>query len=424
MNWPDILYFALSGAILVTMAFGVVLAYLVPSLDKWNKRYFITLFSLLFFCAVTCFLALIFYDDPTKATTERVIYFFESLFIAVPIFMPTIFLLHCSHEKVKRNLLFSAMTVLLGAYFAFLIVAQFTDVFYYVMPDNRFFYGPQYWMLLVPLVLIMLLNIAGVMKRRKKLSKKHFNAFLIYLLPMTVAIILHMFISVELFVIFGMALFAMIMFGLILSNNMEQYARQQREIAHQRASVMVLQMRPHFIYNTMTTIYYLCKQDTDKAQQVTMDFTNYLRQNFNAIASEDPVPFADELKHTQSYLAVEKAQHENNLFVEYDTPVTRFRLPPLTLQPLVENAVKYGFDPNAGPLRISVRTQQTDAGVLITVEDNGRGFDPSDKTKPHPALDNIESRLKQQCGGSLTISSREGGGTSVKVRIPLEEPKS
>ena len=103
--------------------------------------------------------------------------------------------------------------------------------------------------------------------------------------------------------------------------------------------------------------------------------------------------------------------------------VTRFRLPPLTLQPLVENAVKHGFDPNAGPLTISIRTRQTDAGVLITVEDNGRGFDPSDKTKPHPALDNIESRLKQQCGGSLTISSREGGGTSVKVRIPLEEPK-
>ena len=218
-----------------------------------------------------------------------------------------------------------------------------------------------------------------------------------------------------------MALFAMIMFGLILSDNMEQYARQQREIAHQRASVMVLQMRPHFIYNTMTTIYYLCKQDADKAQQVTLDFTNYLRQNFNAIASEDPVPFADELKHTQSYLAVEKAQHENSLFVEYDTPFTHFRLPPLTLQPLVENAVKHGMDPNAGPLTISIRTQQTDAGVLVTVEDNGKGFDPNDKSKPHPALDNIESRLKQQCGGTLTISPRKSGGMSVKVRIPLKQ---
>ena len=407
----------IAGALLTMMATGIAFSVFMPALDKWNKRFFIVLFSLLFLCAVTCFLALIFYNDPAKATTERVIYFFESLFMAVPIFMPTIFLLHCLHEKVKRNALFSAMIALLCVYFAFLIIAQFTDVFYYVTPDNRFFYGPLYGLSLVPLVLILLLNIAGVIIRRKKLSKKHFTALLIYLLPMTAAIILHMFISVELFVIFGMALFAMIMFGLILLDNMEQYAKQQQEIAHQRARVMVLQMRPHFIYNTMTTIYYLCKQDADKAQQVTLDFTDYLRQNFTAIASEDTVPFADELRHTQSYLAVEKAQHEDMLVVEYDTPYTHFRVPPLTLQPLVENAVKHAMDPNAAPLHITIRTKKTDAGVMITVEDNGRGFDPNDKLKPHPALDNIENRLKQQCGGTLKIDSAPGC-TTVTIIIP------
>lgn len=76
-------------------------------------------------------------------------------------------LLHCSHEKVKRSVLFSAMTALLCVYFAFLIVAQFTDVFYYVTEDNRFFYGSLYKLSLVPLVLIMLLNIVGVIIRRK-----------------------------------------------------------------------------------------------------------------------------------------------------------------------------------------------------------------------------------------------------------------
>ena len=167
----------------------------------------------------------------------------------------------------------------------------------------------------------------------------------------------------------------------------------------------------------MTTIYYLCKQDADKAQQVTLDFTDYLRQNFTAIASEDTVPFSDELRHTQSYLAVEKAQHEDMLVVEYDTPYTHFRVPPLTLQPLVENAVKHAMDPNAAPLHITIRTKKTDAGVLITVEDNGRGFDPNDKLKPHPALDNIENRLKQQCGGTLKIDSAPGC-TTVTIIIP------
>ena len=266
----------------------------------------------------------------------------------------------------------------------------------------------------------MLLNIAGVIRRRKKLSKKHFNALLIYLLPMTAAIIGHMFISVELFVIFGIALLAMLLFGLILQDNMEQYAGQQQEIAHQRASVMVLQMRPHFIYNTMTTIYYLCKQDADKVQQVTLDFTEYLRKNFTAIASEKTVPFADELKHTQAYLAVEQAQHEDDLFMEFDTPHTRFRVPPLTLQPLVENAVKHGLDPDGDPLHIYVKTRQTNSGSEITVENDGAEFNPADDNEPHIALANIRQRLEMMCGGSMTITPRDGGGTVVRVTIPFK----
>ena len=417
MGWKDLLYFVFGGAILVMMALGIGFSASMPSLDRWSKRYFITLFSLLFLCAVTCFLALVFWYDPSMAATEKAVYFFESLFISVPMFMPTLFLLHCCGEKIRRNLLFNAVMITLIVYFIVIIIMPFTDIFAYVTDDNQFFRGPLWALGLFPMVVILILNIVGVIKRRKKLSKKYFIGILVYLLPMTAAVTVHLFINVEIFVVFGMALFALIMFGLILSDNMEQYTKQQHEIAHQRANVMVLQMRPHFIYNTMTTIYYLCKQDADKAQQVTMDFTNYLRQNFNAIASEDAVPFTDELKHTQSYLAVEKAQHENTLFVQFDTPVTQFRLPPLTLQPLVENAVKHGMDPNAGPLTVSVRTRQTDAGILITVEDDGKGFDPGDKTKPHSVLDNIESRLKQQCGGTLTIASKPGK-TTVTIFIP------
>ena len=86
-----------------------------------------------------------------------------------------------------------------------------------------------------------------------------------------------------------MVLFGLVMFGLILADNMDQFMHQQREIAMQKASINVLQMRPHFIYNTMMSIYYLCKQDPDKAQQVTLDFTSYLRKNFTAIASEETI---------------------------------------------------------------------------------------------------------------------------------------
>ena len=81
------------------------------------------------------------------------------------------------------------------------------------------------------------------------------------------------------------------MFLIILYDQGAQILRQEREIANQRASIMVLQMRPHFIYNTMTSIYYLCDMDPQKAKQITMDFTSYLRKNFNAVASDSTIPF-------------------------------------------------------------------------------------------------------------------------------------
>ena len=115
---------------------------------------------------------------------------------------------------------------------------------------------------------------------------------------------------------------------------------------------------------------------------------------------------------------MEQAQHEDNLFVEYDTPHTRFRVPPLTLQPLVENAVKHGMDPDGNPLHIYVKTHQTNNGSEIIVENNGPDFNPADDNEPHVALNNIRQRLEMMCKGKLTITPREDGGTVVTVFIP------
>ena len=92
-------------------------------------------------------------------------------------------------------------------------------------------------------------------------------------------------------------------------------------------------------------------------------------------------------------------------------------MPPLTLQPIVENAVKHGLDPDSEPLRISIQTRETDFGSEIIVSDNGPGFETEDDDKPHIALANIRQRLELMCGGKMTITSREGGGTVVKVTL-------
>ena len=120
---------------------------------------------------------------------------------------------------------------------------------------------------------------------------------------------------------------------------------------------------------------------------------------------------------------MEQALYEDSLFVEYDTPHTWFRVPPLTLQPIVENAVKHGRDPYAGPFHISIRTRKTNSGSEIVVADNGRGLLPSDNEEPHIALKNIEERLEIMCGGSLTITPGDSSGTVVKLTIPDSAPQ-
>ena len=409
------------GAMLVMMALGIAFAALMPTTDHWDKRYFITLFSLLFLCSVVLFADVLLWGRPGMLTAERIIWFSEFLLMSVLMWMSMIFLLHRCGESVKSSLLFKAATALWGVFFVLLVVAQFTDGFYYVTPDAECYRGPLFAVLMVPLVLMMLLNIVGTFRSRHKLSKRHFVAHLTYILPMTAAVCAHMFFLASVFIVFGMALCALIMNGLIISDNVLQYALQQREIANQRAGIMVLQMRPHFIYNTMMGIYYLCDQDPQKAKQVTLDFTTYLRKNFTAIASEDTVPFTQELEHTRAYIAVEQAQFEDSLFVCFDTPHTAFRVPPLTLQPIVENAVKHCMYASSDPIHISVVTRQTDAASEIIVEDDGPGFKPADDNEPHVALRNIRQRLDLMCGGKLTIAPRKGGGTLVKVTIPASD---
>ncbi len=412
------IYFFTCGAVLILTLLTLWVAVIMPSPNHWNKRFFVTLFAVFVLCMIALFADLLVYNDPSMALAEKIAVYFEFLLLSIPMPMFTAYLLRTCGEDCRKSLLFRTVIILWGIYFFLLGVAQFTTFLYYVTPDNQYIRGSWYLLLVVPIFAVMFINLASVIQRRNKLSRKYFVAFLINLLPLQVALLVNtLVVETVVFVVLGLCISTLSMFAIILHDQIESYVGQQREIAHQRASIMVLQMRPHFIYNAMMSIYYLCARDPKKAQQVTLDFTTYLRKNFTAIASEDTVPFSDELEHTRAYLAVEQVQFEDSLCVEYDTPHKNFRLPPLTLQPIVENAVKHGMDPEYEPLHIIIRTRETDSGSEIVVEDNGPGFAPDDDSKPHIALANIRQRLEMMCGGKLTIRPREGGGTVVNVSI-------
>lgn len=414
------------GATLAMMALGLVSALVIPGIDRWNRRFFAAFFAVFLMSRIVYTVDVILYGMPGLESVEKAVWFLQSLLGSIPMPMFTFYLVHCYGEDWRRSALFRTVIAIWGLYVLLLCIGQFTPLFNVAINwESRLRQDLRYPSGAIALIGITLLNLISVIRRWNALPPKKRFAFLAMLLPVPVIFVYLVFsTSGLLFTDIGISLSALSTFFIILYDQAEQDMRQQREIAHQRSRVMILQMRPHFIYNTMMSIYYLCKLDPDLAQQVTLDFTTYLRRNFTALASEKPIPFSEELEHTRTYLAVEQAQFDDMLFIDYDTPHVDFRLPPLTLQPIAENAVKHGMNPDSAPLRIRIATRRTGSGSEIIVEDNGPGFDPedgfkpTDDSEPHVALKNIRERLEIMCNGKMTIVPREGGGTLVRVTIP------
>ena len=424
--WNDVFYFSIISASLLLSVLGVGFSAIFPGIDRWSRRFFLIYFLVFILCCISGFadIMLSYLSGPSAVYYCEMV--LECLTLSLPLPMLTVYLLHCCGESIRRNRFFYNVLALWTGYFALLTSSLFTDGFTYVTPDNRYARGPLYPVLLLPLIAILLFNLIGTMKRRERLSRKVFFSFLIAILPMMVALTVHLFVNVFPLIDISYVLSVLAMFGLILSDQIEQELHHQQEIASQRNSILVLKMRPHFIYNTLMSIYCLCNQNPQKARQVTLDFTNYLRKNFNAVASETPIPFSAELEHTRNYLAVEQALYEDLLLVEYDTQFLNFRLPPLTLQPIAENAVKHGMDPYGGPLHVTVRTYRADHASVVVVEDNGPGFDTAMIDESHTTLANIRQRLEWMCRGKMEIASQDGGGTKVTMTIPdrKEEERS
>ena len=188
-----------------------------------------------------------------------------------------------------------------------------------------------------------------------------------------------------------------------------------------RVAIMLSQIQPHFLYNSLTSISYLCGKDPAAAKHAINDFADYLRGNMDSLKQKTPVPFEMELKHVQIYLSLEKMRFEEELQIEYDIKVKEFRIPSLTMQPLVENAVKHGVgkSPDGGKVVISTREKENCYEVIV--EDNGVGFDVNkiqEDGKTHIGIANVRSRLWEMSRATLDIVSAAGKGTTATITIP------
>lgn len=271
--------------------------------------------------------------------------------------------------------------------------------------------GYQFVMLVISFILAAI---------NKELSVREKIAFSIYCFIPFVAIIvqnalpgfaiayLSMIVAIEILILF-----------LSIEKNYMLLEDEQR-LKDANVKIMVSQIQPHFIYNTLSSISTLIPIDQARAQKALDDFTEYLRMNFSTLTETNLVSFSDELKHIQTYIELEKMRFNERLHVNYDIKVSSFCVPPLSIQPLVENAIKHGILKKVEGGTILIKTYETEKAYVVEVIDDGVGFNIEDidfKSNTHIGLNNVKHRITTMCKGEMNIFSEINKGTTIVVKF-------
>ena len=200
----------------------------------------------------------------------------------------------------------------------------------------------------------------------------------------------------------------------------EKQAMEMR-LQESQISIMLSQIQPHFLYNTLNSIYQLCETNPMRARSLVNSFSEYLRNNLSTLEEPGLITFETEISHVNTYLDIEKVRFEDTLEIEYDIKCVDFSLPVLTVQPIVENAVKHGTSKKRGGGTVRISTREDKESYIIEVFDTGCGFDPTkpkNDGKRHVGIENVRQRLSNMCGGTLKIESTVGVGTLATIIIP------
>jgi hypothetical protein len=212
--------------------------------------------------------------------------------------------------------------------------------------------------------------------------------------------------------------------GGYLSACQKEERRPESTPAPDRTDAVLNCLQPHFLFNALNVIQYLCEENPQQAERAVLDFAGFLRGNLRFLQSGAPVPFERELEHLRCYLSLEHMRYGERIRVCWEIHATAFALPPLTLQPLVENTVRFGIVKRPEGGTVCIRTAEMEEAFRVEIEDDGCGYDPReelDRGRAHMDVLAAERRLREQCGGSLSINCRPGEGTRVTMILPKKD---
>lgn len=321
---------------------------------------------------------------------------------------------------------------------AVILTNPFTGWIFCIGPDNVYVRGVYFLINLIPYYLYIIWSLAltfqGFLDAEEPERKRQSLSLVVFmLLPICGTVLETLFYGVS----WTWPFTALSLLMVYFSVQQQQFTEQQMEIlrraeesaelknqlTNSRVALMLSQMQPHFLYNALSSIKALCTRDPQLAAQASGDFAAFLRSNMDSLTNDKPVSFQQELEHTRHYLALEQIRFRDRLRIRYDIRAEQFTMPTLTLQPIVENAVRYGTMQRIEGGTVTIASLETADAYQVVVSDDGVGFDPREKKndgRSHVGIQNVRDRLALLCGGTLTIESVPDKGTVATMSIPKQ----
>ena len=305
------------------------------------------------------------------------------------------------------------------------LTAFFSDICFTINSDNFYVGGPLHSLCFIISLVLMLYLLFLVLREYIKKSKSEIFMPIFLVAIMIASMLLDLFFNEksQMFDYVTVALCFVSIFFYIWLHIQFFIIHENKIIENQKVKMMLSQIQPHFVYNSLNAIQAI-DGVPQKAQNAIIDFSKFLRENIDTLTSADVVSFNKELEHVKKYVSLEQLRFGGKVKVVYNINCKDFMLPVLTLQMLVENAIKHGITKKYEGGTVNIITKQTDDNYVIIVKDDGIGFDVNKELDGnHIGIKSVKNRLSQFVDGSLSIESQMGKGTTATITIPKTNQK-
>ncbi len=302
-----------------------------------------------------------------------------------------------------------------------LTLSQKYNFFYYFDENNVYHRNTYFWLSQMAGIVGMGADLYLLIKYRRQIGKKKVIPMIVYILLPILSVIVQIW-------VYGISLtnisIAVSLLLLFITSQLEQnemIIEQQKGLSKMQIDMMVSQIEPHFMFNALSTIKWLCRTKPYEAENAIDEFSNFLRGNIDGIKAVKCIPFEKEMDYVENYIALEKKRFGDRVNIEYEISVSDFDIPAFTIQVLVENAIKHGITKKDDGGFVKISTDEQDNYYVITIEDDGVGFNVNKKPndgRTHIGIENAKVRLQRMCNGDLYIKSKIGVGTTAVISIP------